>query len=148
MRCRLAHGFTMIELMVVLIIVAILAAIAIPSYQESVLKTRRTEGRAALMKVMQQQERYYSLHTTYLAFSSSSTDAEAKKFSWFSGENAKASFYEISAQACNGKTIRDCVLLIAQPGTGMVNSAYRDPLCGTMSLNSRGEKYAAADRCW
>ncbi|WP_353156901.1 type IV pilin protein [Herminiimonas fonticola] len=148
MRCRLAHGFTMIELMVVLIIVAILAAIAIPSYQESVLKTRRTEGRAALMKAMQQQERYYSLHTTYLAFSSSSTDAEAKKFSWFSGANAKTSFYEISAQACNGKTIRDCVLLIAQPGTVMVNSAYRDPLCGTMSLNSRGEKSAAADRCW
>lgn len=148
MRYRLAHGFTMIELMVVLIIAAILAAVAIPSYQESVLKTRRSEGRAALMKGMQQQERYYSLHTTYLAFSSSSTDAEAKKFSWFSGANAKASFYEISAQACSGKTIRDCVVLIAQPGTGKVNASYRDPVCGALSLNSSGEESAGADRCW
>ncbi len=148
MRYRLEHGFTMVELMTVLIIAAILAAIALPSYQESVLKARRTEARAALLKTMQQQERYYALHTTYVVFSSASTDAEAKRFNWFSGENAVASFYEISAQACNGKTIRDCVLLIAQPGTDKVHPSYRDPVCGALSLSSSGEKSAATDRCW
>jgi type IV pilus assembly protein PilE len=134
--------------MITLIIIAILAAIAFPSYQESVLKTRRTEGRAALMKSMQQQERYYSLHTTYLAFSSASIDANEKRFSWFSGENAQHSFYEISAQSCKDKSLRDCVLLTAQPGTSKVNAHYRDLKCGKLTLSSSGEKMAETDGCW
>lgn len=148
MRYPRANGYTMIEVMIVLIILAILAAIAFPSYQESIVKAKRTEGRAALMKGMQQQERYYSLHTTYLEYSSASTDADARKFSWFSGETAATSSYEISAQACKGKTIQDCVVLIAQPGTGKVDTHYRDPVCGQLSLSSTGEKSAHADHCW
>ncbi len=148
MSCKCIRGFTMIELMIVLIILGILAAIAIPSYQESVSKAKRTEGRAALMKAMQQQERYYSLHTTYLAFSSTSIDLDEKRFSWFSGENAQGSFYEISAQSCKEKSLRECVLLTAQPGTDKVNAHYRDPTCGALTLSSSGEKTAAADGCW
>lgn len=145
---KYARGFTLIELMITLFILAILAAIAFPSYQESVLKARRTEGRAALMKAMLQQERYYSLHTTYLTFFSASIDPNEKKFSWFSGDSAQASFYEISAQSCMQKTLRDCVLLIAQPGTSKVNAHYRDPKCGKLTLSSSGEKTADADGCW
>ncbi len=148
MSSKYARGFTMIEIMIALIILAILAAIAFPSYQESVLKAKRTEGRAALMKAMQQQERYYSLHTTYLGFSAASIDANEKRFSWFSGENAQASFYEISAQSCKDKTLRDCVLLTAQPGTSKVNERYRDPKCGKLTLASSGERTAEADGCW
>ncbi len=147
-KCIRVRGFTIIELMIALFIIAILAAIAFPSYQESVLKTKRTEGRAALMKTMQQQERYYSLHTTYVAFSSTSTDANEKRFSWFSGENAESSFYEISAQSCEDQSLRDCVLLTAQPGTSKVNAQYRDPKCGKLALSSSGEKTAEADGCW
>lgn len=147
-KCIRSHGFTLIELLIVLIIIAILAAIAFPSYQESVLKTKRTEGRAALMKTMQQQERFYSLHTTYLAFSSTSVDANQKRFSWYSGDNAESSLYEISAQSCGDKSLRDCVLLTAQPGTSKVNSQYRDLKCGKLTLSSSGKKTAEADGCW
>lgn len=148
MPCKCVRGFTIVELMITLTIIAILTAIAFPSYRESVLKTKRTEGRAALMKAMQQQERYYSLHTTYLAFSSVSIDVNEKRFSWFSGENAQNSFYEISAQSCKDKSLRDCVLLTAQPGTSKVNAHYRDPKCGKLALFSSGEKTAEADGCW
>ncbi len=148
MHCKCVRGYTIVELMVTLTIIAILAAIAFPSYQESVLKAKRTEGRAALMKTMQQQERYYSLHTTYLAFSSAAIDVNEKRFSWFSGENASSSLYEISAQSCKDKSLRDCVLLTAQPGTGKVNAHYRDPKCGKFTLSSSGEKTAEADGCW
>lgn len=148
MPCKCVRGFTIVELMITLTIIAILTAIAFPSYRESVLKTKRTEGRAALMKAMQQQERYYSLHTTYLAFSSVSIDVNEKRFSWFSGENAQNSFYEISAQSCKDKSLRDCVLLTAQPGTSKVNAHYRDPKCGKLALSSSGEKTAEADGCW
>jgi type IV pilus assembly protein PilE len=145
---RKETGFTLIEMMIVLLVIAILGAIAFPSYQAAVLKTRRAEGRAALARIMQQQERYYSLHTSYLAFSAGSTGANEKKFSWFSGDNATASAYELSAKACNGETIRDCVIVTAQPGTPRVNAGYRDPLCGSLTLNNRGERSADADQCW
>lgn len=148
MRTTTMRGFTAVELMIVLIVIAILAAIAFPSYQESVLKTKRVEGRAALMRIMQQQERYYSLHARYVAFSAASNDAETQQFRWYSGEHPHVSLYEIHAQACDGKDIRDCVMLTATPGTQNVNRDYRDPTCGKLMLTSEGEKSADADHCW
>ena len=55
---RASRGFTLIELMIVVAVISILGAIAYPSYQESVRKGRRAEGRAALQELMQQQERF------------------------------------------------------------------------------------------
>ena len=148
-RIRLCqNGFTLIEVMVVAMIVAILASLAYPSYREVVRKARRSEGRAALLQLMQQQERYYMSHTRYLAFSADATDAEAKKFKWHSGESAAASAYEISGVACAGETLQDCIQLIAAPGTGKVNSAFDDPQCGALMLSSAGAKLPATKGCW
>jgi type IV pilus assembly protein PilE len=88
------------------------------------------------------------LHTTYLAYSAASTGANESEFSWFSGDNATGSAYELSAKACDGETLRDCVIVTAQPGTSRVDAGYRDPLCGALTLNSRGERSAAAAQCW
>jgi type IV pilus assembly protein PilE len=73
-------GFTLIEIMVAVVIVAILASFAYPSYLESVRKAKRAEARAALMQLMQQQERYYSQNNRYIAFSSESAGENGKSF--------------------------------------------------------------------
>lgn len=53
-------GFTLIELMIVVVIIGILAAIAFPSYQDSVERSRRSDAQAALTAFSAAMERYYT----------------------------------------------------------------------------------------
>ena len=59
------NGFTLIELMIVVAIVGILAAIAYPSYQDSVLKSRRADGQSELLRIQGLMERYYYEEGSY-----------------------------------------------------------------------------------
>ena len=65
MQSRKQVGFTLIELMIVVVIVAILAAIAYPSYQEQVERGRLAEGKAVLTQAATRMERCYSTKGTY-----------------------------------------------------------------------------------
>lgn len=59
------RGFTLIEVMIVVAIVAILAAIAMPAYGRYVERSRRVEAKTALNFIMQAQERYFSTYNRY-----------------------------------------------------------------------------------
>ncbi len=59
------HGFTLIELMIVVAIVGILAAIAFPSYMESVRKSRRADAKSTMLQVASQEERYFTENIKY-----------------------------------------------------------------------------------
>jgi type IV pilus assembly protein PilE len=58
-------GFTLIELIIVIVIVGILASIALPSYQDSVRKARRSDAKAALLENANFMERFYTENNTY-----------------------------------------------------------------------------------
>lgn len=58
-------GFTLIELMIVVAIVGIIAAIAYPSYTEHVRKTKRSDGQGALMGLAAAMERHYASNNSY-----------------------------------------------------------------------------------
>lgn len=62
---RLQNGFTLIELMIVVAIVALLAGIAVPSYQSYVERSHRANARAALLQASQWMERAATAQGTY-----------------------------------------------------------------------------------
>ena len=141
-------GFSLIELLAALAIMSLLLALAVPAYHGHVVRAKRVQGQAALLRLMQQQERYYSQNNRYLAFSSASP---AQQFPWWSGDGgAAASAYEIEALACPGLAIGQCVLLRAMPGTSKVDAQFQDADCGVLSLNSTGQRGSSgpASHCW
>jgi type IV pilus assembly protein PilE len=64
-QCRVQRGFTLIEVMIVVAIVAILAAVALPSYNSYVLKSRRADAWTLLQNAQLAQERHRVGNTTY-----------------------------------------------------------------------------------
>ncbi len=76
---RYMRGITFIELMVVVVIIGILAAVSYPSYREFVARAKRNEAKAALLKIAVNQERNYLQNNTFtsdllvLGFSSTPT---------------------------------------------------------------------------
>ncbi|MGJ7492109.1 type IV pilin protein [Variovorax sp. ZT4R33] len=136
--CRVSmRGFTLIELMIVVAVLAILAAIAYPSYMDSVRKGWRAEARAALMQEMQQQERFYTQVSSY----------RTPVFKADSGDTPGDGKYTLEASGCDGATdVRRCVTLTAR-----LKDGFTDPRVGEISINSRGEKSCSGDdqeRCW
>lgn len=150
------QGFTLIELMIVVAVVAILASIAYPSYTSSIIKGRRAEGRTALNELMQQQERFMTQTNSYCAFSNTSgtvaavAGCDTVPFKTFSGDNQAKAAYYLSATVCPPATaasaataLKECVQLSAEP-------VKTDTEAGTLQMLSTGTKTCSTNSpvCW
>lgn len=131
------NGFTLIELMIVLVVVSILAAIAYPSYQQYVNRSKRSDGKNALLELASRQERFYFDNNTY------TTSLSDLNYDSTSPEG----YYTLSIAAGNSGNIATSYEMTATPA-----SPFSDAQCGNLSLDSRGVKDRTGsgpmDKCW
>jgi type IV pilus assembly protein PilE len=113
-RATAARGFTLIELMIVVALIGILAALALPSFLDSIRKGRRSDAYAALSAVQQAQERWRSNKGEYTtALTAAPTDdppglnlsaTSAKGYYTIAVDAAGATGYTVTATAVSGTT--------------------------------------------
>lgn len=138
------RGFTLLELMVVTAIVAILAAMAIPSYGRYTSRARRAEGQALLMQIANAQERYYAVHHRY-------GDLVAIGYASTTTVMSEHGYYQAMAIAQDANGAGQAYVAMAF-GQG----AQAEDTCGELSVDHTGMRLPdAADasrntngRCW
>lgn len=121
----LKKGFTLIEMLIVVVIIGILASIAFPSYKAYILKSHRTDGLAALSRYQSIMERCYAQNFSYNA-----ACAALPAFPVNSAQN----YYSISASNLSATTFT----LTATP----IGIQATDTLCSSISLNQANQKTA------
>ncbi len=149
-------GFSLIELMVAVAVVAILSAIAIPSYSAYVVRGQRAAAKAVLLQTAQAMERYYTANGSYLAagifplpvlpgtaacVALAPMDSNASTYC-ISGAAAGTTGYVLSATPCG-----------AGGCPAAANQTYQDAMCNVLTIDNAGIKGVvgasmAADQCW
>jgi len=129
------RGFTLIELMIVVAIIAIIFSFAWPSYQEHVRKSRRAEGTVHLLELADRMERFYSDQGTYAGATLGPDEADVYVAV---SENG---YYNLAI------TVQDNVsfTVTAAPTT---KGNQNDDTCGTFTLTSTGQTSANGSKCW
>lgn len=131
---RRAAGFSLIELMIAVVIVGILAAVALPAYQQHVRKGHRAGAQAYLMDLAQRQQQYFLDNRGYASAASAlgyaSTPADVSPY------------YTVTLVTADGPP-PSFTITAAPAGTQIADT------CGTLTINNAGTKTSSSgSNCW
>lgn len=132
-------GFTLLELLIVIVILGLLATIAIPQYKQQVVKARRGDAKVALLDLAGRMERYYAENQTFIG-------ATIGTGGTVSTTNTSPNGYYTLSVGTPGATT---FTLTATPTGAQLTD---DTLCGALGLNQLGTKTETGSgtvaQCW
>ena len=138
MQVRLLHtmrGITLLELMIVVVIIGLLAAIAYPNYRDFVARAKRNEAKAALLQIATNQERFYLQNNTYTC------DMTRLGFSAAADFVTESGTYTVNVTDCTADNF------IAQADYNL--SDAEEGKCVLFQINGRNVKTSAPlTDCW
>ena len=123
---RRARGFTLIEVMVAVVIVAVLAAVAYPSYQESVRKSKRASAKARMSEVAGRLQQFYSEAGGGATYTTTLTELQYPAGTLYSENRGHT-----VAVAAGAAGIASSYLITATP-------VAADTACGNLTLDHLG----------
>jgi len=126
------NGFTLVELLITVAIVAILASVAFPAYTDFVARSNRTEGQRELLRIANLQEQLY---VDTRAYTSDMTKLGLGQDPFITEND----YYSIDATLANGGFVLTATALEPQKSN--------DSSCPTLSVNETGKKLPAS-ACW
>ena len=147
--CSRVRGFSLIEMMIVLAIIGILAAIAYPNYMDSVIKGRRADAGDALLYIQQLQEKYRANHIDFGTLSEIGYGADATEYS--------TDGYYVMTTTGDGSSTAYTIKAVAKTGTSQASDTGNPVDCKTLTLtvnvtNPRGFKGSTnvgdGTKCW
>ena len=144
-------GFTLIELMVTVAIVGILAAIAYPSYQDSVRKSRRADASGVLLGLANAMERHFTETNSYCDAGGAGGVNSCFAGATDTGVNdtGTSSIYTIPTNTTTYYTITiSAVTASSYTLSAAPTGAQTGDSCGTLTLTQTGVKSPTTAGCW
>lgn len=139
---RLQKGFTLIELMIVVVIIAIITAFAVPAYLRYAVRARRVDGQELLLRVANAQERYYATNNHY---------GSLDQLGYTSADSTRSEkgYYTLGMDPAADSTSAQEYTATAAVAEGSPQAADD---CGDLSINNAGVKdqtgHTVNGSCW
>lgn len=154
-----SRGFTLIELMVTVVIIAVLMAIAVPSYRSYVIRTHRTVAKSLLSDIAARQESYYIDHKVYadtlmkLGYIGNPLYIDGNDQA---SATSSTALYRLDLQASISPTDCSAAGMAVNPKryaiTASPQNSFLDPTCATLCIDGSGNRGSSVPNslqaCW